>query len=199
MRRMLKFVHTVATTGLVGAFLMQLILSWQGIGTQPDVTDRTAVLGARLVLLDVVRWVLIPSVALLVLTGLWSMAASKAYSSAGWAWLKALLGLVLLKAVLLINHSAARDIVEWLQQTGVPDAQARWELARLARMEWLGTWVALGVSVAAIALGIWRPRVKPLQISKTSTTPVDEADDTGTSPSRPLPALAVQEPPVAGH
>jgi hypothetical protein len=198
MRRTLKFVHTVATTGLIGAFLLQLILSWQGIGTQPEMADRVSALGARLVLLDVVRWVLIPSVALVVLTGLWSMAATKAYSSAGWAWLKALLGLVLLKAVLLINHSAARDIVELLQQAGAPDAQTTWELARLARMEWLGTWVALGVSVAAIALGIWRPRVKPLQISKSTAVPVDEHDDTGAQ-SRPIPALTTPQPPATGH
>jgi hypothetical protein len=182
MRRLLKYIHTVATMGLVGAFVVQLIVAAR---TPPMVTtEPLALLGARALMADVATWILVPSTAAMLVSGLILMGSNKAYSSAGWVWMKALLGLVLIKAVLLINHSAARDIAALVAQGLDADPANPAELARLVRMEWLGTWLGLAIALVATALGIWRPKSKPKFGLATSRLAASAGpDDTGATDS----------------
>jgi hypothetical protein len=189
MRRSLKFVHTVATMGLVGAFVVQLIVAAR---TPPMAgTEVAALLGARQLMVDVAGWVLLPSTAAMLVSGLLLMGSNRSYSSAGWVWAKALLGLVLIKAVLLINHSAARDIAALVAAgiDGHPDRAA--ELARLVRMEWLGTWLGLAIALVATALGIWRPKSKPR--ARAAAPAVATGDD---ATDRPADAPFAPQPPA---
>jgi hypothetical protein len=157
MRRTLKFIHTVSTATLVGALALQLLISWR-VGPVLASGDALA-LGARQVMVDVSRWVMVPSLVVVVVTGLLLMGLSRTFSSAGWVWVKALIGLLLVKAVITINDPAAREIAALAGQgiaAGNVDALA--ELARLARMEWLGSWLALALAIVATGFGVWRPR-----------------------------------------
>lgn len=182
MRRSLKFVHTVATATLVGALALQLLIAAR-YGAGVAAGDALAV-GARQVMVEVSRWLLVPSLVVVVVSGLLLMGLNRTFSSAGWVWIKAFIGLLLVKGVITINDPAVRDIAALAVQGGIAgNAEALAELARLARMEWLGGWLALALTIAGIGFGVWRPRFsgpeKPArskaQALSPATTPADEA------------------------
>lgn len=182
MRRSLKFVHTVATATLVGALALQLLIAAR-YGAGVAAGDAVAV-GARQVMVEVSRWLLVPSLVVVVVSGLLLMGLNRSFSSAGWVWIKAFIGLLLVKGVITINDPAVRDIAALAVQGGIAgNAEALAELARLARMEWLGGWLALALTIAGIGFGVWRPRFsepeKPVR-SKAhapATPPADEANE----------------------
>jgi len=157
MRRSLKFIHTVATATLVGALALQLLIAARyGAGAA---AGETLAVGARQVLVEVSRWLLVPSLVVVVVSGLLLMGLNRTFASAGWVWIKAFIGLLLVKGVITINDPAVRDIAALVAQGGIAgNAEALAELARLARMEWLGGWLALALTVAGIGFGVWRPR-----------------------------------------
>ncbi len=156
MRRPLKFIHTVATAALVGALALQLVIAFR---YNPLLaTDDATALGARAVMAEVTRWVMGPSLVVCVVSGLLLMGLNRTFASAGWVWAKALLGLMLVKGVITIQDPAVHELYALAMQGIAGKADALAELARLARMEWLGGWLALTLAVAAIAFGVWRPR-----------------------------------------
>jgi hypothetical protein len=157
MRKPLKFIHTVATAVLVGALALQLVIAYRH-GSALASGD-AAIAGTRLLMADVARWITTPSMAVVVVSGLLLMGLNGTFNSAGWVWAKALIGLLLVKGVITLVDPAAREIATMVV-TGAAagDAQAPAELARMARMERGGAWVALLLCLAAIAFGVWRPR-----------------------------------------
>jgi hypothetical protein len=157
MRKTLKFVHTVATATLVGALALQLVIAAR-YGAGVAVGDVLAT-GARQVMVEASRWLMVPSLVVVVVSGLLLMGLNRTFSSAGWVWIKAFIGLLLVKAVITINDPAVRDIAALALQGNLSgNAEALAELARLARMEWLGGWLALALAIAGIGFGVWRPR-----------------------------------------
>lgn len=180
MRRSLKFVHSVATATLVGALALQLLIAAR-YGAGVAAGDALAV-GARQVMVEVSRWLLVPSLVLVVVSGLLLMGLNRTFSSAGWVWIKAFIGLLLVKGVITINDPAVRDIAALAVQGGIAgNAEALAELARLARMEWLGGWLALALTIAGIGFGVWRPRFsgaeKPARSKAPAAAPTAETED----------------------
>lgn len=151
-RRLLKFLHSVAGAGLIGAaaalaiILMLAPASASNAGYAP-------IVGAAS---HIAAWILGPSVVLTVITGLLAMLATAAFQDAGWVWVKASTGILVLLAGLHvlgpIQEEAKRSAGALAE--GADPASA----ARLFDAEVNTLWVLLAVSVANIALGIWRPR-----------------------------------------
>jgi hypothetical protein len=186
MRRPLKFVHTAATATLVGALALQLLMAWR---YAPGLAAGDAIaVGARQVMVDVSRWLLVPSLVVVVVSGLLLMGLNRSFSSAGWVWIKALIGLLLVKGVISINDPAARDIAALVGQGSIAaNVEALAELARLARMEWLGGWLALVLAIAGIGFGVWRPRFsdppkRPAAYERKADA--DDADEVADAPVR---------------
>jgi hypothetical protein len=156
MRRPLKFIHTVSTATLVGALVLQLVVAFRYNALLA--TDDATALGARAVLVEVTRWVMGPSLVVCVVSGLLLMGLNRTFASAGWVWAKALIGFMLVKGVITIQDPAVHELYALATQGIAGKVEALAELARLARMEWLGGWLALALAVGAIAFGVWRPR-----------------------------------------
>ncbi len=150
--RLLKFLHEVSTVGVMGSIAACLVL----VVVSP--TDSPVEFAAiRRGIAAIVRWLLIPSLAVVIVSGLLAIAANRTYMNAGWAWMKALLGISMFEGTLLTIGASARRAAELASQAvdGVGDPAA---LAQVLRTEWGGLWIILGVCVANIVLAVWRPR-----------------------------------------
>jgi uncharacterized membrane protein len=152
MRRLLKFLHTLGAAGLMGAMaaLAVVVLTPASISTPGYVPLITA-------MAKTAAWVIAPSMLLTIVSGLWSMAITPAFQNAGWVWAKAATGILILEGTLHVlgplQEEAKRGATAL---AGGADAASA---ARLLTSESNTLWLLLAVSVANIALAVWRPRL----------------------------------------
>ena len=153
MKRSLKFLHEVGSAGMIGALAAHIVLL---VGAKNmSLVEYAAV---RHGIFDLSRWVLLPSLTLVLFTGLLSMAVTPAFHNAGWVWVKALLGVAMLEGTLGAVQGTARDAAALAAKAvgGESDAAA---MADVLRHEWGGLWLILALSVLNILLAVWRPRL----------------------------------------
>jgi hypothetical protein len=152
-RRSLKFLHTVASCGLVGALgAYGIVLLYLTDGSPQTLAQ------ARTTISFLSSYLLLPSMAMALVTGLFAMAAHRPYLETRWAWLKAILGLSVFEATLGIVQSKATTAAEEAAKlaAGAPDTG---ELSQAIAYEWYSLIAIFTLSMAQIALGIWRPRL----------------------------------------
>ena len=154
LRRLMKFLHTMGATGLMGA--MAALVAMLGVapapGALPEYTVARGAMGA------VATWIVLPSLALMLVSGLLAMAVTRAYLGAGWAWLKLATGVLMFEGVLGYVQGPMR----WEAEQSAEALAGRVDPATLGTT--LGAerntlWVLLAVSTANVILGIWRPRL----------------------------------------
>lgn len=153
MRRTLKFLHTLAACGIVGALLgygMALLYAPQ------DTPLAYAQMRQTISLLC--DYILLPSLAVALVTGLFAMVVHRPFQDTRWAWLKALLGLSLFEATLGIIQSKATTAAAEAVKIAARPAEPN-ELAIILASEWWSLVAILALSLAQIALGVWRPRL----------------------------------------
>jgi len=158
LRRLFKFLHSLAAAGLTGAFAalaVVVILAPSSIGTAAYVPIVTA-------MAKIAAWIVGPSLVLTVITGLLAMVANPAYYEAGWVWAKAATGLALLEGGLRVigplQDEAKRAGAALASRADAAD------ITRLLTSEVNTLWLLLAVSVANIALGVWRPRFPKIPV-----------------------------------
>lgn len=155
MRKALKFCHTLGGVGLLGTLITLIIVlallpdplqDIHGYAALTELTDRLA------------RWVLLPSLALTLVSGLLSIGAVTAFHSAGWAWLKLATGIVMFEGTLLAVQGPiqreAKLTREFLNGGLEPSVLAGSFDTISYSIIVLGS-----VAVANVVLGIWRPRL----------------------------------------
>ena len=146
----LKALHELASIAFGGALLVCLVIN----GTA-DRSSPADFLAARRLFATVAQVVLVPSMGVVVVSGLLALAATHGYLRARWAWVKALLGLSLFQATLLVVGSASRqaDLTAALaaSDTALADAMLRAECITLVLL--------LVLCVANVLLAVWRPRL----------------------------------------
>jgi hypothetical protein len=151
--RLLKTLHQLSAIGVMGSLACCVVLA----ATAPD-DSLQGFLAVRNGIDAICRWLLVPSLAVVAVSGLLGIAANKAYIDAGWAWIKAVLGIVMFEGTLLTVQGNAHRAAELAAQavaTGATDSAA---LEPLLRSEWNGLWMMLALSFANIVLAVWRPR-----------------------------------------
>lgn len=145
-----KTVHDVASIAFGGGLAACLV-----IHLTTDVASPVDFLAARQLFAAIARYVLVPSMAVVVVSGLIALAATRAYLDAGWAWLKALLGLTVFEATLLVVGSSSRH-------AEVAAAAAAGDMATLLpllRSERITLWLLIALIVVNVVLAVWRPRL----------------------------------------
>jgi Predicted integral membrane protein (DUF2269) len=156
MRRIVKFLHTVSACGLIGALLGHMLVLWQGPQATPE---QYAALREIIALIS--RYILVPSLALSLVSGLIAMIVHRPYLERRWAWAKAALGLSMFEATLAVTQSksvAAADLSARIAH-GIEVEQTQRLLAEAIRSEWNVLYAILALSLAQMALGIWRPKL----------------------------------------
>ena len=153
-RRLLKALHTLGAIGFMGGLAACLVLV-ANTAVEPTPTFAAARNGIALIN----KWLLTPSLLLVLVSGLLAIAASDAYKNAGWAWMKALLGIVTFEGTLLTIVGTGRKAAEQAAGAVAGQADAMTQVAGLLRTEWGALWLMLTLGLVNIVLAIWRPRI----------------------------------------
>lgn len=153
MRRAMKFIHTLASCGLIGALLGYVIILLYA----PQETPRSYA-EARLTISLLCDRIVVPSLGIAIVSGLLAMAAHRPFLDTRWAWLKAILGLSLFEATLAVVQAKATTAAAMAARIakGEPETAA---LAEVLASEHWSVAAILALSVAQVVLGIWRPRL----------------------------------------
>jgi hypothetical protein len=155
MRKTLKLLHVLGTAGMLGALAAMLILH----SLLPGPVDINDYVQLRLVIARIAEWLLLPSLGVVLVSGLLAMAAGKLFHNAGWAWLKLGLGVVMFEGTLLAVQGPALREAGLARQVTAGDASPS-ELALSLTSEWYSLWIIATLAVLNVALGIWRPRLR---------------------------------------
>ena len=143
-----KALHEIAAIGFGGGLVACLV-----INLVANRTSAAEFAAARHAFAVIAQWVLIPSMAVVVVSGLIAMMATRGYQDAGWAWLKALLGLSVFEATLVVVGSSRRH-AELVAAAADPTL-----LDALLRSERNTLWLLIVLSIANVVLAVWRPRL----------------------------------------
>lgn len=171
MRKFLKFLHTLGGIGLTGALLVQLLM----LANLPPSADLVAYATARGQMGLVATWVLFPSLAVVLVSGLLSMAWTDAFHGAGWVWMKLALGVSVFEGTLITVQGPARREAELAARVLAGDADPSL-LGLSTSAEFNSSLVILGVAIANVVLAVWRPRFsrRPEAAQDVQQTPRDE-------------------------
>lgn len=147
-RRVLKTLHEIGAIGVGGSLAACLVVNLAA--TRATAADFA---GARQAIAVIAKYVLVPSLAIVLVTGLLAIAATRAYHDAGWAWVKALLGLSVFEAT-LVTVGATREQAELASDAADPTL-----LMALLHSERNTLLLLIGLCVANVVLAVWRPRL----------------------------------------
>jgi uncharacterized membrane protein len=152
-KKPLKFLHTLGAIGMIGALAAHIILLT--IIPEPESLAEYAAL--RQGIGAIAKWLLLPSLGVVLVSGLLAMAFGANYYNAGWAWLKLGLGVVVFEGTLLTVQGPAMRAAEASVSAldGTLDPR---EIETMMRGEWGSLWVILAIAVLNVLLAIWRPR-----------------------------------------
>jgi hypothetical protein len=152
-KRLLKIAHEIGAIGVVGSFAACIVLL-----NETPTPSLIAYAAMRQGIAAIAQWLLLPSLAIVLISGLLAIAADKGYQNAAWAWIKALLGISVFEGALLTVNASARRAAELatLAASGQGDAV---QLAEVLHTERGGLWLLLALSLANIVLAVWRPRI----------------------------------------
>lgn len=153
MKRTLKLLHTLAAMGMGGGICASLAL----LVRAPPMDDIAAYLALRESLASIARMVLLPATGLTLVSGLLSIAVHRPFHNAGWAWFKALTGVLVFEGTLGGIDSPAQRALALLESETPLDRTA---LAELVRHEWGALWIILMLCVVNVVFGIWRPQFR---------------------------------------
>lgn len=160
MARLFRFLHVIATIGLVGS-LAALLAMVTGASRLP--ADQVVVTHQAL------AWTLcrvtLPSVALLWLTGLLSIAVRTAFLEMGWVWAKLILGMAMTGIVFIVLWPGSDAVTERAAQSATANLRALFSPGFDREIVW--TSVAIFLGAAATAFGIWRPRLPGFTVART--------------------------------
>ena len=143
-----KALHEIASIAFGGALAACLVINQVANRASP-----AEFAAARHAFAAIAEYVLLPSMAIVVMSGLIALIATEAYINASWAWLKALLGLSVFEATLTIVGSSSKQ-AEVMAAVANPTL-----LDALLRSERNTIWLLIVLAGANVVLAVWRPRM----------------------------------------
>ena len=151
MRKSVKFLHTMASCGFIGALAAHILL----LSAAPHAADPAT----RVVIGLLGTWLLLPSMAIVLMSGLLSMAVHRPFQAQRWVWTKAALSFILFIATLHLQAMASGAAA--IAARIPPGQPAPAALAAELANEGASLGLVLVFAVANIVLGVWRPRLAP--------------------------------------
>lgn len=161
MRRLLKLLHTVSATGFVGGMVVYLML----LAYSPDAANLEAFHQNRQSIALVAHWLILPSMVVILLSGLLSIAVYWPFLEARWVWAKALSGILIFEATFISVDGAAQSAAK----ASAAALAGKIEISELTTKinDYPGAlYILLGLALANIILAIWRPSLNYRRIIK---------------------------------
>jgi hypothetical protein len=152
-KQSLKFLHQLGAAGFIGALAAYLVLVATANPQSP--AEYAAV---RQGIAAICTWMLLPSLGVVLISGLLAIAAHRPFVDAGWAWLKAALGIVIFEGTLGAIDAKARQAAALSAKLAGGEGDPA-VLAEIMRSEWIGLWTIMALAVANVVLAVWRPRL----------------------------------------
>lgn len=152
-RKALKILHTLGALGMTGGIVAYMVLAKYGL--QPEVT--TDYLSVREAIATVSRWIILPSMLVVFMSGLMAMAIHAPFHNLAWVWIKAATGILVFKATLGSVDGPAMNAVS-AARSALENGHSRAWLENAVADHWGALWVLLGLMALNVVLGIWRPR-----------------------------------------
>ncbi len=154
MRKAMKFLHTLASCGLIAALLAYMVVLIKA----PQATASTYA-DVRQTISAICNYLLLPSLAVALVTGLLSMAVHRPFQEKRWAWVKALLGISMFESTLAIIQAKANSAAIISADVAHGAANSA-ELKTALASEWSSLGAIFALSIANIVLGVWRPALQ---------------------------------------
>jgi len=156
-RRAMKFLHTMGAVGQIGAMACLLVL----LSFVPAPTSLSEYSLMRGAMGGIATWIFLPSLGLVLITGLLAIAFNPGYHSAGWAWAKLFSGVLVFEWGFVAIQGPMQQEAELSARALASEVDPA-TLAVSQGAEWKSLWVLLAVATANVILGIWRPRLTRL-------------------------------------
>lgn len=153
MRKATKILHTLASCGLIGAIMGYMVV----LVAAPQDTA-AAYANARAVIAALCNYMLLPSLAIAMMSGLFSMVVHPPFRELRWAWLKALLGFSMFEATLGIIQAKSTTAAALSARIAAGEAEQK-ALADAIANEWGSLIAIMTLSIANVVVGVWRPRL----------------------------------------
>jgi hypothetical protein len=155
LRQSLKALHEIGAIGTMGSFGACIVL----LSTAPT-SSPVAFAAVLQGIASITKWLLVPSLAIVLISGMLAIAATPAYKNAAWAWVKALLGIGTFEGTLVTIGSSARHSAQLAALASAGGGNPA-ELAQVLRTEWGGLCILSVLALINIVLAVWRPRLYP--------------------------------------
>ena len=152
-KNLIKLLHFASLAGLAGGIDVSLVLADTIEATSPSATA-----GMHAAIALICGAVIVPSMIVLLLTGMLLVVARPHLINARWVWAKALLGLATAVVVLLALQPAVIAAAA-MAATGALGDAALGPLAPVVESENAAAWWTLGMVLIALVVAIWRPRL----------------------------------------
>lgn len=149
----MKFLHTLSAIGIAGGMAAYMLV----LASAPEIASLEAYADMRESLAAVSKWLILPSMLVVLVSGLLAIAVHYPFAEAPWVWAKAFSGIVVFEAALLSVDGPAQRAAEASTRAMAGEIDAA-RLASLVHDEWGSFWMLLALSAANVALAIWRPR-----------------------------------------
>lgn len=147
-----KAVHDIASIGFGGGLAACLV-----INVTANRASAAEFATARQLFAAIAQYALIPSMAVVVVSGLIAMAATRGYHDAGWAWVKAVLGIsVFVGTVRLVGSGSAQADIAAAAAAATTDPSL---LDAMLRSERNMLWLLIALCVVNVVLAVGRPRM----------------------------------------
>lgn len=152
-KNVVKLLHFAGLVGLAGGIMVALVLASAIDETSPS---GAATVHAAIALVG--SAVVVPSLIMVLVSGMLLVVARPQLISARWVWLKAALGVVVGAVVLLALQPAFRAAAV-MSAGGALGERAIVPLATVVAREYGAAYATLALLLAAGVVAIWRPRL----------------------------------------
>ena len=126
-----------------------------GAGPSPEAVSEHAALRQSLAMLS--KWLILPSLVAVILSGILAMAVHHPFQDKGWAWAKLLSGLLIFESTLATVDGPARRAADIAERARLGEIDAASMMLQI-NDRWGAWWVLLAIFLLNVVLGIWRPR-----------------------------------------